>query len=368
MYNLGQNSVPFAYQSGPNNVYFDTPTKSYATGESAAAPYFPGSVQALDPTYKIPTAAQWSFGIQQQLRENAVMSVTYVGNSNYNQSQGRNINTLYENDTQHRLGVCGSVCGYTGAVLNPNLYRQYQGWGTISVMEMGANSNYNSLQVAVRATAWKNLTFNSSYTWSHAFSIIDGEIFANVSNPFNTRWDYGPTNFDRRQIFVTSFIYEFPFFRNSRSRAVKALLGGWELSGIASFQSGTPVSVAGGPDNLGLGGATANRANIVAPITYPGTRQQWFSTASFQRPAPLQWGTSARNSVVTPGRNNWNMAMFKAFQFTERARFEFRAETFNTFNHTQFNGLSANVANTDFGQLTGTFAPRIFQLGAKLLF
>jgi hypothetical protein len=235
-------------------------------------------------------------------------------------------------------------------------------------MEMGANSNYNSLQVALRATAWKNLTFNTSYTWSHAFDIIDGEIFSAVSNPFNVRWDYGPAGFDRRHIFVSSFIYQFPFFRNATNRATKALLGGWELSGIALFESGTPVSIGAGPDNLGLGGTTANRANIVAPITYPKTRLQWFSTSSFQKPGPLQWGSAARNSVVAPGRNNWNMAMFKAFQFTERARFEFRLETFNTFNHTQLGGLSASVTATDFGQLNSAASPRILQLGAKLLF
>jgi hypothetical protein len=369
MYNLGQSTVPFAYQSGPTNVYFDNPSKSYATGQTASAPYFPpGNIWAVDPVYKIPTAAQWSLGIQQQLGQNTVFSVTYVGNSNYHQSQGRNINPLYENDTEHRLGVCGSTCGYTGSPLNANLYRPFQGWGAIALMEMGANSNYNSLQVALRATAWRNLTLNSSYTWSHAFDIIDGEIFSAVSNPFNVRWDYGPAGFDRRHIFITSFIYEFPFFRNASSRAVKTLLGGWELSGIATFESGTPVSIGSGPDNLGLGGTTANRADIVAPVTYPGTRQQWFSTSSFQKPGPLQWGTSARNAVVTPGRNNWNMALFKAFRFSERARFEFRAESFNTFNHTQFNSLSTGVTNTDFGQLNGAFAPRIMQLGAKLLF
>jgi hypothetical protein len=369
MYNLGQNTVPFAFQSSPTNVYFDRPSTSWTSGQSASAPYFPpGNIWALDTVYKIPTALQWSLGIQQQLRERAVLSVTYVGNSNYHQSQGRNINPLYENDTQHRLGVCGGTCGYTGTALNANLYRPYQGWGAIAVMEMAANSNYNSLQVALRATAWKNLTLNSSYTWSHAFDIIDGEIFAAVSNPFNVRWDYGPAGFDRRQVFVSSFIYEIPFFRNSPSRALKAGLGGWELSGIALFESGTPVSIGAGPDNLGLGGTTANRADVVAPITYPGTRQQWFSKASFAKPGPLQWGTSARNSVVAPGRNNWNMALFKAFQFTERARFEFRLETFNTFNHTQFSGLSTSVTATDFGQLNGAAAPRILQLGAKLLF
>ena len=112
--------------------------------------------------------------------------------------------------SEHRLGVCGSTCGYTGTALNANLYRPYQGWGAIALMEMWANSNYNSLQVALRVTAWKNLTLNSAYTWSHAFDIIDGEIFSNINNPFNARWDYGPAGFDRRHISVTSFIYQVP--------------------------------------------------------------------------------------------------------------------------------------------------------------
>jgi hypothetical protein len=368
-YNMGQSNTPFAYTSAPTQVYFDNPATSYTSGLTAAVPYYPATMTTVDRQYKVPTSAQWSMGIQQQLRDNAVLSVTYVGNSNYHQSEGININTLAQNDP-HRLGVCGAAtCGYTGgATLNANLYRQYLGWSSIAPMELSANSNYNSLQVAVRATAWKNLTFNSTYTWSHTFDIIDGEIFSNVSNPFNARWDYGPAGFDRRQISVTSFIYKFPFLQNSGSQAMKTLLGGWELSGIALFESGTPTSIGAGPDNLGYGGGTSNRANIVAPITYAKTRLQWFSTSSFAKPGPLQWGSAARNDVVTPGRNNWNMAMFKAFQIKENARFEFRAETFNTFNHTQFNGLQTSVTSGNFGQLTGTNQPRTFQFGAKLLF
>jgi Carboxypeptidase regulatory-like domain len=366
-YNMGQNNVPFAYQSNPTQVYLDNPATNYTTGQTASVPYFPASITTVAQQYKIPTSAQWSLGIQHQLHENAVLSVTYVGNSNYHQSEGRNINSLTQDDP-HRLGVCGSTCGYTGAQLNPNLYRPYQGWGAIAPMELSANSNYESLQITMRATAWKNLTFDSTYTWSHAFDIIDGEIFSNVGNPFNARWDYGPAGFDRRQISVTSFIYKFPLFRDSGSQAIKTLLGGWELSGIALFESGTPVSIGAGPDNLGLGGTTTNRANVVAPITYSKTRLQWFSTSSFAKPGPLQWGTAARNDVVSPGRNNWNMALFKAFQFKENARFEFRAETFNTFNHTQFNSLQTSVTSGNFGQLTGTNSPRIFQFGAKLLF
>jgi uncharacterized membrane protein len=369
-YNMGQNNVPFSYQPAPTNVYFDNPATSYVTGLTAATPYFPAGITTVARDYNVPTALQWNFGIQQQLRDNAVFTVAYVGNSNYHQSQGRNINSLAENDP-HRLAVCGGTCGYTGTKADPNLYRPYLGWGTIAPMEMSGNSNYNSLQVTVRATAWRNLTFNSSYTWSHAFNIIDGEIFANINNPFNARWDYGPAGYDRRHMSLTSFMYEIPFFRTSSNRVTKALLGGWELSGIAIFESGTPASISGGNDNLGLGGATGNRANAIAPVAYPKTVDKWFSTSSFQKPGPLQWGTASRNSVVNPGRNNWNMALFKAFRFTENARFEFRLETFNTFNHTQWSALGANslnVTNTDFGKVTGTANPRILQLGAKLLF
>jgi hypothetical protein len=235
-------------------------------------------------------------------------------------------------------------------------------------MEFGANSNYNSLQVSFRATAWHHLTAQSSYTWSHAFDIIDGEIFANISNPLNARFDYGPAGFDRRHISVTSLIYEIPAFRDSPNHAVRAALGGWELSSIFTLESGTPFSIGGGPDNLGLGGATANRANIVAPVTYPKSRLQWFSTSSFQKPGPLQWGTSARNTVVGPGRNNWNVAMYKQFRFTEALRLDFRVESFNTFNHTQFTNPSAGVTATDFGVISGANNPRTLQLGMKLLF
>ncbi|MGC9973292.1 MAG: carboxypeptidase regulatory-like domain-containing protein [Bryobacteraceae bacterium] len=365
-YNMGTN-VPFSFQPNPSNVYWENPATNYTTGVTASTPYFPAGMTTIASQYKVPTSLQWSLGIQQQLRENAVLTVSYVGNSNYHQSEGRNINAIDPNNTAVRMGVCGGTCGYTGTALNPNLYRPYQGWGTIAPLEMVGNSNYNSLQASLRATAWKNLTFSSAFTWSHTFDIIDGELFSNISNPFNARWDYGPAGWDRRLISVTSFVYSVPAFQHATG-ITKTVLGGWQISGMALFESGTPFSIGGGPDNLGLGGATSNRANIVAAVTYPKTRFQWFSTSSFQRPAALQWGTAARNDVVGPGRNTWNMALYKAFQFAERARFEFRVETFNTFNHTQLTNPSSGVTNGDFGQISGTYNPRNLELGAKLQF
>ena len=368
MYNMGQNMVPYAYTSSVSNVYFDNPKTQWTTGQTASVPYGVANLVALSNDYRVPTAIQWSLGIQQQLRENAMLTVSYVGNSNYHQSMGRNINYVDPNDTATRMAICGTACGYSGSPANANLYRPYRGWGTIAPMEMMANSNYNSLQGSLRITAWKNMTINSSYTWSHALSVVDGELFTNINNPLDARWDYGSANYDRRHISVTSFIYQFPFFRTSSNRAVRTALGGWELSGIASFISGGPLSIGLGQDNLGLGGATNNRANQVSAVTYPKTRFEWFSKSSFAKPAALQWGSASRNSVVGPGRNNWNMALFKAFQFTERVRFEFRAETFNTFNHTQWSNPNTSITSSAFGTISGTYSPRNLQLGAKLQF
>ena len=136
MYNLGQNTVPFAYQSNPSNVYLDNPATSWTNGQTASSPYFPASINALANPYKTPTAPQWSLGIQQQLSENCVLTVTYVGNSNYHQSEG----------TQHQCPVAKrypTAWAFAAAravtperPLNANLYRPYLGWGTISPMFM----------------------------------------------------------------------------------------------------------------------------------------------------------------------------------------------------------------------------------------
>ena len=368
MYNLIQNSVPFAFSANANQVYLSNPTTSWTNGQTAAIPYYPASIWMLDKSYKVPTSLQWSIGIQQQLTNNAVLSASYVGNSNFHQTEGININPLPQSDTTDRLAVCGSVCGYSGVQANANLYRPYQGWGTITDQAMGATSNYNSLQISLRTTEWHHLTFSEAYTWSHAFDIIDGELFAAISNPFNASWDYGPAGWDRRQISITTFIYKLPLF-NTAAGAVRTMLGGWELSGIFTLESGTPFSIGYGSDNLGFGGGTTNRANVTAPVSYPKTLSSWFSTSSFAVPAALQWSNQQRNDVVGPHTDLWNVALYKAFQIRERAKFEFRVETFNTFNHPNWSNPNATVGTGNFGTITGTSAnPRELQLGLKAMF
>ena len=374
-YNGGTN-VPFTNNENVTNPDFSNPLEAWTTGLTASSsPYTPHGMYSVPENYPITTVYQYNLGLQRQLRSNAVLSVAYVGNNDFHLSDTSDLNILNESDP-NRLYVCGGNCGYSGPLLgyDPNLDRPYLGWSGLNFVLNHGNSHYNGLQVSLRANSWKHLTFTGNYTYSHAFDTNDAQLFNNISDPHNPRYDYGTAGFDRRQIGVFSVVYDMPFFEHS-GRAAKGVLGGWTLSGVILAQSGLPLNVNSSSDVLGLGGNTTDHAQQVSATTYPKTFATWFSPTSFTNPGPLQWGDALRNSVKGPGRMNFNISLYKAFHFTERVAFEFRADTFNTFNHTQFTGVDTGLGDYNsnpllngFGKINGDTQPRVFQLGAKLSF
>lgn len=369
VYNMGGNP-PFSYYPQVSNVYFSNPSVNYTNGQAATAPTGPAGLTTLAyGDYKIPTSMQYSFQIQRQLSQAAFFTVGYVGDHDYHQPDVRNINPVPIDDP-NRLAICGGNCGFTGPAYGANLDRLYPGYGMINETEAAGISNYNSLQVNFHMQATKGLTLQAAYTWSHELDDTSADLNA-ILDPFNRNLDYGNGDFDRRQMMVFSYVYQLPFFRGSQNAFLRSALGGWELSGITMFESGSPITITLNYDNTGLGGLGASaRPNQISAVTYPQTVGQWFSTSSFADPAPLTFGTAARNSVYGPGRDNWNMALFKAFAlpFREGSQFQFRLETYNTFNHTQFNGINTTLGNSGFGAVNSTFDPRTLQLGAKLVF
>ncbi len=367
VYNLGPNP-PFSFDPSANNVYLSNPRQSYQTGRAADQPFFPSNFTGLSGTgYKNPTAAQYSFGIQHQLFQAAVVNLSYVGSADYHQGEQRNINTLPLNSPE-RINVCGGNCVSGATNADPNPFRIYPGYGNITVTEASSNSNYNSLQLSLN---WRNshgLSLQGAYTYSHAIDAVSGDLNA-LSNPFDRRYDRASGDFDRRHIAIFSYVYDLPFFTHSRG-VLRTALGGWTVSGITLVETGTPITPFSGKDNLGLGGGTTSRPDVVGNLIYPRNVDQWFSTSAFAAPLPLQFGSAGRNSITGPGRANWNVALFKAFalHFREGARFEFRGETYNTFNHTQFHDVNTTLTDANFGKVVDTYDPRIIQLGAKLIF
>jgi Carboxypeptidase regulatory-like domain len=382
VYNAALNP-PFAYQPSANNVYFSNPNTSALTGLTTAQA-FPSTLTNIQYLYKPPGTAQFSLGIQRQIAPSVIGVIQYVGSLGWTQNNDRGINTLPLTDPNPAIGFAkrkaiatntASVVAGTAIVPNANLYRQYPGFSSIQQEENETNFSYNSLQVGIRMENKHGLTFQVAYTYSHEIDQVANDLNA-VSNPFNLAYDRSSGGFDRRQIFNVNYIYEFPFFLKSGNAFEKIVLGGWEISGVTVAQSGAPQSINyNGADTLGLGGGTSNRPDKVASIAYPKTQTAWFSKASFAAPlAPWNggtnqgWGNAGRDQVILPGLFNWNMSLFKNFSFTEQVKFQFRLETFNTFNHTQFNGIDNGFTDGNFGQVTSAYDPRVLQLGGKLTF
>ncbi|HZU27483.1 MAG TPA: carboxypeptidase regulatory-like domain-containing protein [Bryobacteraceae bacterium] len=363
MYNAGPN-IPFSSSVTFNNVALSNPNTSLITGGTLSAPITVASITGLAYTdYKLPVSYQYSFGVQRELWRDGVLSVAYVGNQNRHQNDYRDVN-LPDPGVLPSL-IAGSVA-YNTVV-------PYLGFHSITLSENAENSHYNSLQFNMHSRVRKDLTLQVAYTLSRAYdpaTSFGGDLYT-VSNPYNRAYDNGLSMVDRTHIGLVNFIYEIPLFRDSPNRFVKTVVGGWELSGIGVMESGLPLNITlGGPEGSnGLANAT-NRPNVGGSISYPQTVASWFNPGAFSEPAPGQWGSLKKGAVRGPGRDNWNLSLFKSFLLSEArgSRFELRFESFNTFNHTQFNGVSTSFSASNFGAVTSVWDPRVFQLGAKLIF
>jgi hypothetical protein len=364
VYNTGPNP-PFSFSPTVNNVYFTDPSISVTNGQKAAVPIFPGSLYALAQDYKIPTSYQWSFGVQHELMPRAVITVQYVGNENTHQRIERNLNAPFLSNPGRSEVLAGT--------LDANRIRPYLGYAGIQYAGTVVNTDYNSLQVNFRVENQHGLTFQSAYTLSHCLDYGSGD-FTSTSNPYNLKFDRGSCDLDRRHILSLNYIWDLPFFKGNQSKLVRGVLGGWELSGVTTLETGLPMTITFPGDNAGLGGGETVRPDLVGnPNNGPKSVTQWFNTAAFVSPAPLSFGSAGRNIVRGPGRDNWNLSMFKMFSgipFPSRpegAEIQFRAEFFNAFNHTQFHGVNTSFGG-GFGEVNSTYDPRVIQLGLKFLF
>jgi len=368
MYNAGPN-VPFSAQVNFNNVSLSNPDKSLITGQAITAPITVASIEGMNTPYKLPTSNQFSVGIQHELFKNSVLTASYVGNQNRHQMIYNDLNL--PSPSELPALIKGTVA-YNTVV-------PYAGFNYIRLFCPCENSHYNALQTSFKSQARKDLTIQVAYTYSHTVDMNNnfGGDLTNVSNPYNFKYDYGTAYSDVANVGLVNFIYDLPFFRDTTNRFAKTALGGWELSGIVTMMSGFPLNITlgGAQGSNGLATGT-NRPDYSGTVTYPSTRLEWFSTSSFSLPALGDWGNLGHGVIRGPGRDNWNVSLFKSFLLSEKrnSRLEFRAESFNTFNHTQFQGnvnsggVSSSFTASNFGQVTSTWDPRVFQLGMKLIF
>jgi len=379
MYN-GATNTPFDASPVLHNVLLSNPGTSVGgTGNtitSAELPILPVGITGISAdNYKLPVTYQYSFGVQQALGAKTVVSLSYVG------SQSRHENDYVAVNLPAQANLPTLVAA-GGAGLNQDPTLAYPGFGGIRMSNNEASGHYNSLQAELHANVRHDLSLQFGYTYSKAIDAAtsngSGGDLNNVTNPYlGWRYDLGPSPYDRANVAFVNFVYSLPIFNGNQSRILKGTLGGWQVSGIVTMESGAPL-------NIGLSGSstssvlanTGNRPDLVGKVSYPKSANSWFDPTAFAAPAPGTWGNLGHNEIRGPGRDNWNLSLFKNFVISEArgSRFELRVESFNTWNHTQFKGdynnggISTNFGSSNFGAVTSAFDPREFQLAGKLYF
>ena len=371
----GGNS-PFQPFVTVNNVSVDNPGAALNSGIAA-----PITITTLNKNLKPPESWNWNFTVERELPLNSVLSVAYVGHRGLHGWEVFDINQP----------LPGTVVSGT----NANYVRPYKGFAAIQQEQSVSNSIYNSLQISWNRRFTSGSSFGFDYTL--AKSMDDSSNYRDiVPDTYNTRNLWGPSEFDTRHSVDVTFSYDLPFFRDQRTLAGK-LLGGWELTGIAQFQTGTPCGVGSNNDyaNVGefgkLGCGTGEgqfwvvngTSSILGPpivgqFAGPTGTAKYFATTDaagnpiFSKPptGTFNLQNGVRDNIYQPGFQNWNLGLFKKFAINERTGFEFRAEAYNFINHPNWGGVNFDPTSGQFGEVTGksTSNPRNLQLSLRYFF
>lgn len=358
---------PRVQQVNIPNTSFDNPTSGSATTKLNPV----NLTVSGTPAFKVPSYQDYNFSVEQQILPNTVLQMAYVA------TLGRHL--LGDVDV-NQVPVGVRLANPTVAL---NALRPYLGYGAITAREPVFVSNYNSLQVSLNRRVANGLTLGIAYTWSKNLADSATDRGTADADSYNFHLDYGPPSINTPHVFIANYVYDLPFFKDQKG-LIGHVLGGWEWSGVTTLESGQSVTIrqnfdpfnsfdyaaSSYPGGIGIDPSTVPpRADLVpgASLTGSGNRLQWFNTLAFAD-AINHFGTAGRGILLAPGIENWDMAGIRNFKFGERASLQFRGEFFNSFNHTNLNGLGVNVDTSTFGKLTTAHNSRTIQLGLKLYF
>jgi hypothetical protein len=349
----------------------------------------PAGVFGIERDYDSPAVYNYSLGVQQNIGFKTVLDVAYVGSLARHLLQRRSINSVAYGQRFRPESIDPTVAG--GATPLPdNFLRPYKGYGDINYIEFASNSNYHALQVQANRRFSSSLSFGLSYTWSKAMNLVDGNN--NNINPFiNPRIrNYGKAGFDRTHNLTINYVYNLPglskYWDNGFTRQV---LDGWELSGITSFISGSPLGIGyttvQGTDLVGgSGGGLDSRVVLTGDPNLPKsdrTFSRYFNTSVVRPPTKADFGigNAPKDPIRGPGINNWDISVFKSFRLARdgSVRLQYRLEMYNAFNHTQFLAVDTTArfdlttgaqVNPLFGSVTAARDARRIVMGLKLNF
>ena len=368
---LGVSDSIFLGGNAPFQPLASIPTGRVDNPGGGARAGFPLSVNTQDPIFKNPESWNWNTTIETQLPGKNILELSYVGRKGLHAQRERNLNQLAPGTIQANPGI------------NANYLRPYAGFGPIRITNNEASSYYRAFQAGLNRRFANGLSYGFAYTLSKSNDNGSGQRDI-LPNAFDATNLWSPSDFDTRHQAVINFIYEVPFLKNSHSIAGR-IAGGWQVSGVTQFQTGTPGTIASGDDFAGVGTGSGSQIwNISGPITYNrefaaanAAQNYWFTTGASAtggqtlatRPNAGTFTTQFnRNLTYSPGFQNWNLSAFKNFRIAERANVQFRVDGFNFINHPNWGGVDRSPTSATFGKITGKSSERNLQMSLRLSF
>ena len=388
--NGGVDAAPWSPQLQINNrAYLRAPYVTsgvfdpYPAAPPSAASTFP--VPGVYTTYAAdgldtPLIYNWNLTVERQLPSDFLVRAAYVGSHGIHQRRTWDFNPAV-------FGP-GATTGNTDA---RRLFAPFYAGGFTGYNDNGV-SQYNSFQGSVIKRYSHGFTIQLNYTFSKSIDDIGSGLQGNGgggdsvypwTSPYYDKMIRGPSDFDHTHRIVTSYVWEIPFANHMKGVA-KGVLGGWQLTGVQQYQTGSPMTVVSGKDNS-LTGVGRDRAVYTgADPAQPGGDPllQWFNRAAFATNPTGTFGTLGKGTLRGPSMFSWDMGAFKKIPLKgERVSMQFRAEFFNIFNHPMFNNPATSLADGNYGKITQTLAnagatqgditsggPRIIQLALKVTF
>jgi hypothetical protein len=321
----------------------------------------------ISPTRELPNARkdQWSFDVQRELGRSTALDFQYIG------SNTSHLDRSFFNNTP--MPGPGAV--------DPR--RPSQNFRSRRMIQNDLIADYDAFSIILRKRMTHGIQADVHYTWSRTRDMATHSNGGGATmDNYDTRRDYGPANWDIPHRFVASYLYDVPYLKDSSNAILKYVVAGWQVSGVTTIQSGSPVNITFTQDRANIGITGLQRPDLIGAVpemncrpnsagaTEAARRQliNCYDASAFALPAQFTFGNTSRNILRGPKLSSTDLSFMKTIPVGAEVRLQVRVEVFNVFNQVNYGNPNASYGAAAFGSITSAGSMRQMQLGGKLLF
>jgi hypothetical protein len=369
-----------------NNAYDSGLGSDISHPSVGGAGLLPPSLYGTNPNWKSPYTESYNLDVQKEVGRGWMVDVGYAGGSTKHQPGVIDINQVKPGVAQAAglIPANGVYSGSLTAARALNASRPYKGFSAIGQISPIFKSNYNALQTSLNKQFGERGTIGVFYTWSKDLTDNQTDRSTGTMYTYCIECEYGRAQLDRKHIFTANYVYNTPWFRNDKMSG--QVLGGWEVSGILSVNSGLPFTVLGNhtlegdPMASGYYGdasaygrvASIRPMQVSTPNNGPKEWENWFNKSAFSVATSSGVIPSERRGAVNgPGMWRYDMSLMKNFRMYRALHGQFRVATFNLFNHDNPSSIGTTYSTSStstYGKVTATRDGRTIQLAFKMNF